>query len=450
MTENLFGSFRQGFFTEKPLAERLPNPFWRPLRAGLILLKLEGFQAMDYLRRTWAEIDLDCIVHNHRIIKERLAPGCRTMAVVKADAYGHGDGYVARALQQDGADWFAVSNINEAVSLRRQGVVRPVLILGYTPPEMADVLVKLALSQTVYSEEYARALSDQAAARGLTVDCHIKIDTGMSRIGFFAQQDHAAQAAAEIAQVCALPGLSCTGVFTHFSCADEYNDDSRAFTRCQFDVFMETLDLLARAGVHFELRHCCNSAATLAYPEYHLDMVRPGIVLYGLSPSPECAGMADLRPAMSLYTTVTMVKTLDQDAAVSYGRRYVTPEGGRCIASIAIGYADGYRRNFTNKGRVIIRGQYAPITGTVCMDQLMVDVSAIDGVKSGDVVTLIGKSGGAAITLDDFAVLNGTINYEECCLIGRRVPRVYMQGGCEIAAVDYVIAAVGEHIDRPL
>lgn len=405
---------------------------------------------MDYLRRTWAEIDLDRIVHNHRIIRQRLTPGCRTMAVVKADAYGHGDGYVSRALQQDGADWFAVSNINEAVSLRRQGVVRPVLILGYTPPEMAGLLVEQSLTQTVYSGEYARALSKESAARKLTIDCHIKIDTGMSRIGFFAQQGHAAQAADEIARVCAQPGLSCTGAFTHFSCADEYSADSRAFTHRQFEVFMETLGLLKQAGVEFALRHCCNSAATLAYPEYHLDMVRPGVVLYGLSPSPECAGMAALLPAMSLYTTVTMVKTLDQHAAVSYGRRYVTPKGGRRIASIAIGYADGYRRNFTNKGRVIIRGQYAPITGAVCMDQLMVDVSAIDGVQSGDVVTLVGENGGAAITLDDFAALNGTINYEECCLIGRRVPRVYMQGGREIAAVDYVIAAVGEQTVRPL
>ena len=199
---------------------------------------------MDYLRRTWAEIDLDRIVHNHRIIRQRLTPGCRTMAVVKADAYGHGDGYVSRALQQDGADWFAVSNINEAVSLRRQGVVRPVLILGYTPPEMAGLLVEQSLTQTVYSGEYARALSKESAARKLTVDCHIKIDTGMSRIGFFAQQGHAAQAANEIARVCALPGLSCTGAFTHFSCADEYSTDSRAFTHRQFEMFMETLGLL--------------------------------------------------------------------------------------------------------------------------------------------------------------------------------------------------------------
>mgnify|MGYP002690333728 FL=1 len=208
------------------------------------------------------------------------------------------------------------------------------------------------------------------------------------------------------------------------------------------DGLLDTVELLEKRGITFALRHCCNSAAALAYPEMHLDMVRLGVVLYGLPPSPEYAGMADLRPAMSLYTTITMVKTLEAGIAVSYGRRYVTEHDGQRLASIAIGYADGYRRNFTNKGRVIVRGQYAPITGAVCMDQIMVDVNGIDGARSGDVVTLIGSEGGKSITLDDFAALNGTINYEEACLIGRRVPRVYIQAGREIAAVDYVIATL--------
>ncbi|WP_242970791.1 MULTISPECIES: alanine racemase [Anaerotruncus] len=403
---------------------------------------MTGDNTMDYLRRTWADIDLDCIVHNYRELKSRLTPGCRTMAVVKADAYGHGDGYVSRALQREGADWFAVSNINEAISLRRQEVARPILILGCTPPEMAHTLAELGISQTVYSEEYAGELSRAAVEQKAVIDCHVKIDTGMSRIGFFAQHGHEARAAEEIARVCALPGLSCTGVFTHFACADECAGDSRDYTRMQYRSFLDTVELLEKRGITFALRHCCNSAAALAYPEMHLDMVRLGVVLYGLPPSPEYAGMADLRPAMSLYTTITMVKTLEAGIAVSYGRRYVTEHDGQRLASIAIGYADGYRRNFTNKGRVIVRGQYAPITGAVCMDQLMVDVTGIDGARSGDVVTLIGSEGGKSITLDDFAALNGTINYEEACLIGRRVPRVYIQAGREIAAVDYVIATL--------
>ncbi|MEM1485150.1 alanine racemase [Oscillospiraceae bacterium PP1C4] len=397
---------------------------------------------MDYLRRTWAEIDLDSIKHNYRQMKKRLSGDCRTMAVVKADAYGHGDGYVSRTLQKEGADWFAVSNINEAISLRKQEVTRPILILGFTPPEHAGTLAAMTISQTVYSQEYACSLSKEAQAQGVRVDCHIKVDTGMSRIGFYAQRGHEAAAAAEIAQTCGLPNLDCTGIFTHFACADEYAKDSEDYTLRQFDTFMETIEQLKKGGNTFKLRHCCNSAAALAYPQMHLDMVRLGVVLYGLTPSPECAGMAELLPAMSLYTTVTMVKTLEEGVAVSYGRRYKTQCDGQTIASIAIGYADGYRRNFTNKGRVLVGGEYAPIIGAVCMDQLMIDVSGIGGVKSSDVVTLVGRQNGKKITLDDFAAINGTINYEECCLIGRRVPRVYIENGKEVAAIDYVIATL--------
>ena len=395
---------------------------------------------MDYLRRTWAEINLDDIRHNYRQMKQRLKPGCMAMAVVKADAYGHGDGFVARTLQQEGADWFAVSNINEAISLRRQEITKPILILGYTPPELASRLYELNVSQAVYSVEYAQGLSQAAEQQQVRVDCHIKVDTGMSRIGFYAQKGHEVQAAHEIARVYALPHLDCTGIFTHFACADEYAPDSEAFTHMQFSVFQAVVSLLRKDGISFQIHHCCNSAATLSYPEMHLDMVRLGDVLYGLSPSPECAGMVDLQPAMSLYTTVTMVKPLDPGACISYGRRYTVPKGGRKIASIAIGYADGYRRNFTNQGHVLLHGRIAPIVGAVCMDQLMVDVTDIPDVCSGDLVTLLGHDGGHTITLDDFARINHTINYEECCLIGRRVPRVYIEDGKESAAVDYVIA----------
>ncbi len=395
---------------------------------------------MDYLHRTWAEIDLDCIRHNFQELKKRLSGDCLTMAVVKADAYGHGDGFVSRTLQAEGADWFGVSNINEAISLRRQEVKKPILILGFTPPELTGELDRLSLSQTVYSLDYAKALSEAAARQGIQVDCHIKVDTGMSRIGFYAQRGQTVQAAEEIAQACALPGLCCTGIFTHFACADEYNPDSTAYTEGQFRAFQETLALLEAKGLRFALRHCCNSAGALAYPQMHLDMVRLGVVLYGLNPSAECAGMADLHPAMSLYTTVTMVKELEQGVAVSYGRRYAAGEGGRQIASIAVGYADGYRRSFTNRGRVLLHGRYAQVTGSVCMDQMMVDVTGIPKVQPGDRVTLLGTDGENQITLDDFAAVNGTINYEECCLIGRRVPRVYIEGGRETAVVDYVIA----------
>ncbi len=397
---------------------------------------------MDYLRRTWADIDLDAVVHNYQEMKKCLDPGCLSMAVVKADAYGHGDGYVSRALQKAGVDWFAVSNLNEAVSLRRQGIDKPVLILGFTPPAMADRLAELNVSQTVYSEEYAKALSAQAKKKGVTVDCHIKVDTGMTRIGFYAPNGHECEAAEEIAAACALPGLSCTGIYTHFACADEFQQDSREYTLGQYAVFIQTLEELRRLGITFSLRHCCNSAATMAYPQMHLDMVRLGIVLYGLAPSGECAGMADLRPAMSLYTTVSMVKKLEAGVPVSYGRTYTTEHDRQVVASIAVGYADGYRRNLSNRGRVIVGGEYAPVVGRVCMDQMMIDVTDIPQVQSGDVVTLVGRCGDLAVTLDDFAQWNGTINYEEACLIGRRVPRVYIEDGREAAVIDYVIEAL--------
>lgn len=397
---------------------------------------------MEYLRRTWVEVELDRIAHNFNLMRDRLSPGCRTMAVVKADAYGHGDGFVSRVLQERGADWFGVSNINEAVSLRSQGITRPILILGHTPPERVRTLTEAQVTQTVFSLEYARELSTAATKAGITLDCHLKVDTGMSRIGFYAQRGHEKTAAAEIAEVCALSGLSCPGIFTHFSCADELSADARAYTQNQFATFNETVRLLNERGISFSLRHCCNSAAALLYPEMHLDMARLGVVLYGLSPSHECEGLAQLSPAMSLYTTVTMVKSVERDVAISYGRRYSAERDGQTIASVAVGYADGYRRSFTNRGRVIVGGEYAPIVGSVCMDQMMVDVSGIPNVKSGDTVTLVGESGGKTITLDDFAHLNGTINYEEACLIGRRVPRVYIKSGREIAAVDYVIASL--------
>lgn len=397
---------------------------------------------MDYLHRTWADIDLDHIKHNYREMKNRLSEGCRVMAVVKADAYGHGDGYVSRALQQEGAEWFAVSNIHEAISLRRQEVARPILVLGFTPAAHVGTLARLGVSQTVYSMEYAKMLSQEARKQNVTVDCHIKVDTGMTRIGFYAQHGHEEDAVREIAQVCALPGLQCTGIFTHLSCADEYAPDSKKYTLGQFNLFMEIIDRLEKQKIRFFLRHCCNSAGALAYPQMHLDMVRLGVVLYGLTPSPEYAGLADLRPAMSLYTTVILCKTLEEGVFVSYGRRYCTLRDKQTIASIAIGYADGYRRNLGNKGKVIVRGEYAPVVGTVCMDQLMADVSGIPGVAPGDVVTLVGAQGDKCITLDDFAEINGTINYEECCLIGRRVPRVYIENKKEIAAVDYIIATL--------
>lgn len=393
---------------------------------------------LDYFCRTWATIDLDAVTHNFLLLQNKLSKGCRTMAVVKADAYGHGDGQVTAALQRAGADWAAVSNLEEALSLRRQRITIPILILGYTPPEAAAQLALHQITQTVYSPEYAELLSREAVRANVVLDCHLKVDTGMSRLGFFAQQGHERQAAEILFHTGQLPGLSCTGIFTHFASADESAEEADQFTRAQFDCFVKTAETAESLGMRFALRHCCNSAAAIRFPEMHLDMVRLGVALYGLNPSEQARPAEPLRPAMELLSVVSMVKELPAGSVVSYGRTHSISAGPRRIATVAVGYADGYRRNLGGKSRVLIRGAYAPVIGRVCMDQMMVDVTEIEGVAIGDTVTLAGTQGGHCIPFDELAALNGTIHYEEVCLIARRVPRVYIQNGMQIAVTDYL------------
>ena len=273
----------------------------------------------QFLKRTWAEVNLDAIQHNFRAIAGSLTGGCRAMAIVKADAYGHGAGYVSRALRAAGADWFGVSNLDEALQIRKAGISESILILGYTPPKEAARLAAFGITQTVFNREYGEELSAAASAAGVEVRVHIKLDTGMSRIGFLCQREEKLDDAAdEVAAVCRLPGLAPEGVFTHFASADE--EDGEAFTRLQFSLFRHTIDALEKRGVHFALRHCCNSAATMLYPEMHMDMVRPGLILYGLLPASWLDGRLPLQPAMELKTVVSMVKTVPAGSVVSYGR----------------------------------------------------------------------------------------------------------------------------------
>ena len=393
---------------------------------------------MKFFNRTWATIDLDALAENFDALRQSLS--CKTMVVLKADAYGHGDAACAQVLGQAGADWVAVSNLQEALAMRRSGVTLPVLVLGYTPPEAAGELAAQRISQAVFSAEYAHALSDAATAAAVQIDCHIKLDTGMSRIGLFAQQGAEAAAVDEIVAICRLPGLDCTGVFTHFASADEQTPDGDAFTHRQFDCFCKALALAEQRGVTFLLRHCCNSAAAIRFPQMQLDMVRLGIALYGLQPSDGIEPASyPLCPVLSLSSVVSMVKSLAPQAVVSYGRTYRVTEGARTIATLPVGYADGLRRNLGGKGRVLVHGCYAPIVGRVCMDQMMIDVTDIPDVHMGDEVVLIGRQGDNSILLDEWAALNNTIHYEETCLIGRRVPRVYRQGGQITQTVDYLL-----------
>ena len=392
---------------------------------------------MDFLKRTWAEIRMDALAHNFRQIRRKVGPDCKIMAVVKADGYGHGDRQVAQVFQREGANWFAVSNIEEAMHLRQGGITKPVLILGFTPADRAAQLCANRISQTVFSLDYAKALSEQAQKAGVEVDCHIKLDTGMSRLGFLCDPAHFSQSIEQIGETVALPGLACTGIFTHFACADEANEDSDRFTLEQFSRYQKGVAELEKRGVRFSLHHCCNSAATMRFPQMHLDMVRPGVILYGLNPTPDCAGLMDLVPAMDLKSTVAMVKQVGQGAQVSYGRTY-TASNGTVLATVPIGYADGYRRTHSNQAHMAVHGKLAPVVGTVCMDQLMLDVSEVPDLHEGDLVTVFGKDGEAFLPVDELAARNETIHYEMVCLVGKRVPRIYLRGGKPVGQLNYI------------
>ena len=382
-------------------------------------------------RRTWAEIDLDNLKYNISQIRSLLSPECMIMSVVKADAYGHGEEYTAKYLDGCGVDWFGVSNLDEAITLRRQGISKPILILGFTPPELSKSLAENNITQTVFSLDYAKRLSSAALLSNETIDVHIKLDTGMGRIGF-----NAVSALSDAKSACLLPGFNITGVFTHFSSADDLSPSSVEYTEHQFDLFMRAVSALENDGIRFKVKHCCNSAALIHYPKMHLDMVRPGIIQYGLHPS-SAQDFFPLKPVMQLKSVVSLVKTVNKGDCISYGRSFAAEKPMK-IATVAIGYADGYFRAFSNCAYVLVHGKKAPVIGKVCMDQLMLDVSDIDGVSSGDIVTLFGNDGDTSLPVETLAELANTINYEVICHIGRRVPRAYFSEGKCIDTVNYL------------
>lgn len=381
-------------------------------------------------KHCWAEIDLDALRHNFAFIKRTIGgPVC---AVVKADAYGHGDIVVARVLQQEGAAAFAVSCLAEAKRLRRHGITVPVLILGYADPAEATVLAQEDIATACFSTEYARALSDAAAAAGVKVKVHLKIDTGMGRIGFSAQSDWQA-VVRELEALYPLPGLDICGIFQHFAVADSLDPESQAFTDKQYTLFRKIVDRLQTDGFATGTVHCANSAAQLRHPEWRNDMTRAGIILYGLDPSDELH-FPILKPVMTLKCIVTFVKDLLPGQSVSYGRTF-TAQAPMRVATVCVGYADGYPRMLSGtqgQGLMMVNGRPAPVLGRVCMDQALLDVTNIPGVRMGDEVTVFGP--GAPDTADTIAKKTDTISYEIVCGIARRVPRVYMENGkiCKI------------------
>lgn len=379
----------------------------------------------------WAEIDLDALAHNFRLIQEKAAPAA-VCAVVKADAYGHGDGIAARTLGSAGAAWFAVSSLAEARHLRRGGIDKPILILGMTRPECAGALAREHITQAIYSLEYARALSRAAEAAGVTVEGHLKIDTGMGRIGFGACRDFEGAVSA-LLECRRMKGLAVTGAFQHFSAADSLTADDRRYTEGQYALFRRVVERLKAAGP-LKTVHCSNSAGLTAHPEWSCDMVRAGIILYGQDPSVEVT-FPGLRPVMELKTVVSQVKDLAPGDCVGYGRTYRADRPLRA-ATVCCGYADGYPRCLSNLGVASIHGRPAPVIGRVSMDQIVLDASAVPEVSAGDEATLWGAA--PADSFAQAAAKAGTISYELLCAVARRVPRVYLRGGQAVEILDYL------------
>ena len=376
----------------------------------------------NFWKRLWTEINLDNLVYNYNLIKDSLDPQTLMCCVVKANAYGHHAPRIATALEEAGADWFAVSNIEEAIELRHAGVERPILILGYTPPECAHILSSHNISQCIYSEEYAKAISAEAQRDGISVNAHIKIDTGMGRIGF--TWDEGLSAVDTIDKVISLCGIRCEGIFTHFALSDSGMEGDE-FTADQSEKFLQIVSALEDRGHMFKYKHCSNSAATVDHASLQMNMVRVGIVLYGMMPSSAIRHKLPLKPVMSLKTVISQVKDVPRGTTVSYGCDFVADKPMR-IATVPMGYADGFWRSNVRAGTsLIVHGQKARIVGRICMDQLMLDVTSIDDVKMGDEVTVFGDDQ-LINTVDDIAHANRTINYEVICSVGKRVPRVFI------------------------
>lgn len=393
-----------------------------------ILCVKEVFPDMDFVKRTWAEISLDAIEHNFNAIKAKVSDKAKICCVIKADGYGHGAAELSRVYEELGADFFAVSNIDEGVEIRESGSKLPILILGYTPVSEAERLSQYDISQAVFSLEYAQALSEACVSADCTCKIHIKTDTGMSRIGFMCQEfPRDNSSVKEIYETCNLPKLVVEGLFTHFCVSDEA-EEGRAFTNRQFENFTYVRNELKKLGLNIPICHCSNSGAIEDYDLTYCDMVRAGIILYGLAPSPKLAGKLDLKPAMTLKTSVAYVKTLKKGADISYGRTY-TALSDMKIATVPIGYADGFIRQNAENGYMLVNGKKAKIVGRICMDQTMLDVTDIEDVKSGDEVIVFGSGENGEPTADILAKNTNTINYEVICLVGKRVPRIYYKHG---------------------
>ena len=373
------------------------------------------------MRPVWAEIDLDILANNMKNIK-KLAGNKEVIAVVKADAYGHGALDVAPCLLENGASRLAVAMLTEAIELRNNNIKAPIMILGYTPLDLGEELINFDIEQTIYDLDYARELSSLAIKLNKKAKVHIAIDTGMGRIGFLPTDE----SFNSICEIYSLDGLDVVGIFTHFSSSDEADKE---YTQYQFNQIYDFIRKLENNGINIPLKHASNSAAIIDLPNTYLDAVRAGIILYGYYPSNEVKKEnLSIKPALTLKAKIAHVKELESNMYISYNRTFKTSRKSK-IATIPIGYADGYIRTLKHDAKIIVNGQLAPIVGNICMDQFMIDVTDIPNVKTGDEVILLGESNGIKFNADDIAKCMNSINYEVLCLLKKRVPRAYIKSG---------------------
>ena len=379
--------------------------------------------------RIYARIDLDALEHNIEGIKKCKSDDAMLMGVVKAGAYGHGADMVAHELEDMGFDWLAVATADEGIELRNSGIKAPILVLGYCDACQYPELIEWDITPTIYTYDMAKSLDQIAKSAGKTVNIHIKIDSGMSRIGFLVEE----KTVETIQAIHAMEYLNIQGIFTHFACADTKD---KSHVEQQITKFRWMIDQLKRVGISPDICHCSNSASIMELSTEHMNMVRAGIILYGLYPSDEVSmDVLDLKPVMSLYSHVVHLKEVEAGTTVGYGATYEAKKRTK-IATIPVGYADGYPRSLSNKASVLIRGKRAPIIGRICMDQFMVDVTDIPEVDMGDVVTLIGCDGDDILSVEEISEMAGSFNYEFICDVSWRVPRVYYKDGKHIKIVN--------------
>ncbi len=374
------------------------------------------------LRRTWSEIDLDALVHNYRKIREKTGPEVKFLGVVKADAYGHGSVMIAKTLEQEGADYLAVSSNDEAMELRLNGIKMPILILGHTPKEQVERLIEYDITQAVTCKAKAVEYSNEAVRLGKTLKIHIKVDTGMSRLGYLCEGSFFDNGVEGISEAVNMPGLEAEGIFTHFAVSDEPGEECQKYTQHQFDLFISVINEVCRnTGKTFKIRHCANTGAVARYPETYLDMVRPGLLLYGYG---EFAKELGLKPVMTLKTVISTIKTYPAGTAISYGGIFKTDRTTR-VGVLPYGYADGFFRSLSNKCSLMTSAGPARQLGKICMDMCMIDVTQMQGVGVGSEIEVFGPHN----PIEELAAIAGTIPYELTCAVSKRVPRSYIKDG---------------------